>query len=189
MSKPSEYFASFLYYDITSPTKLRWKIDRVGGHRHETVIFKADSPAGSEGTYGYWKCSIEGKSYKVHRIIYQLFYKDLEPTYEIDHIDGNKGNNLIENLRKVERKLNKRNKSLYKCNSSGVCGVLWRNRAGGTSSVACWYDLDGKRRSKDFSAAKYGLLPAFKMACEYREIQINKLNKSGGGYTDRHGLK
>ena len=43
---------------------------------------------------------------KVHRIIYQKFIGDLDPTLEINHIDGNKTNNIQSNLELISKKDN-----------------------------------------------------------------------------------
>lgn len=45
------------------------------------------------------------------------------PDQEIDHIDHNRQNNTIQNLRKVDAYLNKRNRSLSKHNTSGYNGI------------------------------------------------------------------
>jgi hypothetical protein len=44
---------------------------------------------------------------------------------ELDHINGDKGDNRIVNLREVTRAENNKNKSRYKQNSSGFTGVGW----------------------------------------------------------------
>lgn len=86
-----------------------------------------------------------------------------------------------------------RNKGKQVNNSSGFHGVswdnkLWPNGLGSTLYAKVqWRDLDSTQRTKAFSVTKYGLLPAFKMACEYREEMIIQLNLQGAGYTETHG--
>lgn len=58
-----------------------------------------------------------------HRLIFYIFYKYL-PEF-IDHIDGDRLNNSIENLREATRSENNRNSRIKKNNSSGVKGVSW----------------------------------------------------------------
>ena len=63
------------------------------------------------------------------------------------------------------------------CNTSGVTGVhFWTNNIGYLYSVASW-TVSGKPKKKSFSVLKYGLLPAFAMAVEYRSNITAKLYK------------
>lgn len=54
---------------------------------------------GSKSQEGYLKTTLKGESYPVHRLIWKLVY-GVDPEI-IDHIDWNKTNNKIENLRSV----------------------------------------------------------------------------------------
>lgn len=76
--------------------------------------------------YGY--VGIDGKSYRVHRVIWLLVYGTW-PEHEIDHIDQNKLNNRIENLRPTTRSENMRNIKMHRDNSSGYPGVSWDKKA------------------------------------------------------------
>jgi len=69
---------------------------------------KIGVPTGSLSSQGYLKVSLKGVSYPVHRICYKLFYGE-EPDI-IDHIDGDKENNKINNLRSVSYTRNNRNR-------------------------------------------------------------------------------
>ena len=139
--------------------------------------------AGSEirGTTfeGYVRVKVCGKLYMAHRIAWLLQHGKW-PANEIDHIDGNKLNNKIENLRDVPKTLNQRNAKRRKDNSSGIVGVT-RVRHRYDFWVAYW--IDGKRKNKWFSVNKYGEEKAKELALSYRAQQIQKL----GGYTERHG--
>ena len=74
-------------------------------------------PLGSKEFTGYKICGINGKSYRLHRLIF-LYHHGYLPK-EIDHIDGCKSNNKIENLREATKSQNMRNvkgiKSSSKC--------------------------------------------------------------------------
>lgn len=82
--------------------------------------------AGTPDGRGYFKVGINKTIYKLHRIIYKMFH-GTDPI-EIDHIDGNKMNNNIDNLRSATRKGNCRNYPIRKDNTSGVTGVYWYKR-------------------------------------------------------------
>ena len=72
---------------------------------------------------GYYQIRVNDILYKVHRIIWYWHYGDW-PKGQIDHINRNKGDNRIENLRDITQTQNARNCDLRKCNTSGYRGVL-----------------------------------------------------------------
>lgn len=80
--------------------------------------------AGSLHCDGYLQVTIDGLSSLAHRIIW-LWHKGYLPEHGLDHIDRNKLNNRIENLREVGHQCNMRNTGNGKNNSSGVKGVCW----------------------------------------------------------------
>lgn len=72
---------------------------------------------------GYLSTMIMGKSYLLHRIAWLYIYGVL-PKNGIDHIDGNKANNQIKNLREATDKQNMQNLRVpKKHNKLGVLGV------------------------------------------------------------------
>ena len=56
-----------------------------------------------------------------------------------------------------------------------------------TGFAACWRDIEGIERRKNFNSKGLGKEQAFKLACEYRAQKIRELNEQGAGYTERHG--
>lgn len=83
---------------------------------------------------GYWVIDLEHKRYFVHRLIYEMSYGEIPEDKEIDHIDGNRANNHIDNLRLVtrsqnqqNRKANKKTKGSYLKGVSAI-GRKWRAR-------------------------------------------------------------
>ena len=62
---------------------------------------------------GYIKCSLNCKQYRKHRLIALQFIDNDDPENktEIDHMDRNKTNNHISNIRWVSRSENQKNKS------------------------------------------------------------------------------
>lgn len=79
------------------------------------------SRAGCINAHGYWKIKIEGKVYSAHRLAWLYTYGYM-PTI-IDHINRNKVDNRIENLRECSISQNSHNSGAPKDNSSGVKGV------------------------------------------------------------------
>lgn len=84
---------------------------------------KIGTKCGSIDINGYPYTMFKGKNRKNHRLIFLMFYGYIPEL--IDHIDGNKSNNKIENLRKSTKQENGFNSKLSKSNKSGVKGVSW----------------------------------------------------------------
>jgi hypothetical protein len=80
--------------------------------------------AGGVSKNGYRTVRIHGKAYLEHRIIYTMIHGSC-PEY-LDHINGNRQDNRIENLRPCNLMENQRNKKLSKANKSGHKNVSWK---------------------------------------------------------------
>ena len=143
---------------------------------------------GFENEKGYLRVHTASGNRYVHVLIWEIFNGERPYGMVVDHIDGNKANNKISNLRLVSAKENIRNRSRRTDNKYGFAGVSINHRKNRTSRRrAFYYDLDGKQIWKCFSISKYGNDEAFRLACEWRSEQIRLLNEQGAGYTERHG--
>lgn len=107
---------------------LMWKTDRTSGMGG--VIAKAGDEAGC-AHHGYRLISIGSRTnrqfFHAHRIAWKLFYGE-DPPNQIDHIDRNRSNNAIANLRAASQSENAANRSIAKDNKSGCPGVMWDAR-------------------------------------------------------------
>lgn len=85
---------------------------------------KAGDIAGSAEGRGYWAIRIQTARYKAHRLAW-LYHYGVWPEGDIDHINSNKQDNRIANLRDVDRSTNIQNlKAAKSHNSSGLLGVV-----------------------------------------------------------------
>ena len=182
-------FKSSFSYDKESPTFLVWNRYVYCCNPPHILKHPGAIAGGIDKRDNYSRVYLDGKSYLAHRIIWILHNGKISEDCEIDHIDGNRRNNTIENLREVPRVLNSRNQKMQKNNSSGVNGVsLKNNGCGNFYYVARWRDsLLLKEFSKHFSVDKFGKEEAFRLATEYRNKMISEQNSIGAGYSDRHG--
>ena len=89
----------------------------------------AGKEAGSISRYGYRVVFLDGAVFRAHRIAWAMVQGAWpNQKQDIDHIDHDRTNNRIENLRAVGRETNCRNASLSQRNTSGHAGVVWCRR-------------------------------------------------------------
>lgn len=103
-----------------------------------------------------------------HRVAWALHYGGW-PDGEIDHINGNRSDNRIANLRVVSTKENARNRRLDHRNTTGVSGVYWHKEVGK------WCAAIGKRE-------KLGYFSDFDEAVKARKAAEDRY-----GYHANHG--
>lgn len=72
----------------------------------------AGTEAGNTEQNGYTRICINGKYYRRHRLIYVMHNGHIPNRLQIDHIDRNKSNDRIENLRAVTQQQNMFNKNV-----------------------------------------------------------------------------
>jgi hypothetical protein len=84
------------------------------------------SEAGCKNSHGYCVVRVDGVLYGAHRIVFLMHHGYL-PDY-IDHADGNRLNNSIDNLRAATASENACNKLTQSNNKSGVSGVRWHKQ-------------------------------------------------------------
>lgn len=78
---------------------------------------------------GYVTIKIDSHAYRAHRLAWLYCFKEW-PEGFIDHIDGNKSNNCIDNLREASNRENKQNGKIQANNTSGYKGVSFEKCSG-----------------------------------------------------------
>lgn len=77
---------------------------------------------------GYLRGMIFHKRAISHRIIWMMVHGEV--TDQIDHVNGDKSDNRLANLRPVNNQQNQKNRPRQKNNKSGVNGVSWYKSSG-----------------------------------------------------------
>lgn len=93
--------------------------DKIWNKKH------AGKTAGYLSGLGYRPIKIDGHKYLAHRLAW-LYVNGRWPAAFIDHINGNRADNRIANLREATQSQNQQNRGLTKHNTSGRKGVSWR---------------------------------------------------------------
>ncbi len=131
---------------------------------------KKGDPAGSFHHNGYLGIFLENKKYYGHRLAWLWVYGRF-PENETDHINGDRADNRISNLRCVDRKENTKNKCIRSDNTSGVNGVC-RTPAG---KWRVYIGVSGTQKI-------LGAFDDFDLACLVRKEAEHKYN-----YHENHG--
>lgn len=145
--------------------KLCWKVDR-------SFNIKAGVELASVvNSEGYLHVKLQGRTYKQHRGAWLLVHKSW-PEFEIDHINHNRSDNRLVNLRVATRIENSRNNARSKKNTTGVTGVCRHNQMG---KWRAQIRVDGAQKH-------LGLFDTFEEA-----VAVRKTAELAGGYHPNHG--
>ena len=104
--------------------------------------FKAGDRSGGFAAYGYRTICIGGIRYFEHVAAWAYIHGG-SPLLHIDHINGNRCDNRIDNLREVTQKQNNENRGIDARNTSGFRGVSWSKAA---KKFEAYIKHNGKRR-------------------------------------------
>ena len=162
-----------LEYDEDSPSCLRWK--------------SSNKNAGTL-CHGYFKIKYKGKQWYAHRVVWIVCKGVFDKDLLIDHFDGIKTNNKINNLRLATHSSNGRNVKKIAKAKYPVYGICKTKRTLSNGSVYEYYkitiiDNSGKRVEKLFNITKLGDSVSLELAVQWRlskELEF-------GTYTKQHG--
>lgn len=134
--------------------------------------FKIGSVAGATSLNGYRNIMVDNKSYSAHSLAWLYVYGKF-PEYVIDHINHERSDNRIENLRDVKHSINCKNIRLTKNNPSGVPGVTWEKER--KRWRVCIYVDNKRQRLGDFT-------------CFRKAIKLRKETEKLFGFHKNHGV-
>jgi len=116
----------------------------------------AGKPAFNIPSNGYLVGVLHGRrSIGAHRVAYK--YMHGVDALEVDHINGDRADNRITNLREVTTTENRRNAAMPRTNRSGIVGVHWRadrNKWVAYISLANRYTFLGYFATKEEASAR-----------------------------------
>ena len=138
--------------------KLYWKEWRRG--RRKSLL------AGTVNKKGYRSVCFPDKTYMyAHRIVWEIHFGAIPDGMDIDHINHDRDDNRIENLRLVTRQANLKNKGVVTSNT-GVMGVYWNKKTnrftanitvnGKTMYIGTFTDLEPAARARKGAERFYG---------------------------------
>jgi hypothetical protein len=112
----------------------------------------------------------KGKWKKIHRLVALNFLKNPQNKPHVDHINGNTGDNRLENLRFATKIENLQNRKIGSNNTSGVKGVYYDKKR---NTWKAQINIDGIRV----------YLGRFNTIEEAKQVRVKKANEVFGVYT------
>lgn len=176
MNLSSEFIQECLDYNQHSGI-LTWKL-RPRNHFETDKGWKISSAkfsgteAGSCNGNGYLQVHISGRICLAHRLAWVLAFGRW-PKNNIDHLNGDKSDNRLSNLREATNSENQRNKNLSKNCTSGAKGVSFCKATG---KWMVTLKIDGKTR----------FLGRFILKSEAASVAISARNQHHGAFAN-HG--
>lgn len=183
-----EFAAGRVNYDSEQGV-FTWR--KKDGEAREVKIWNAKfvgSRCGCVGPDGYVRIAFTfsgNKTFRLlaHRLAWFIVYGS-EPKLQIDHINQNKADNRIANLRDVAKEINQRNVMQTKSNTSGITGVSWNKKlekwsaqvqvSGKNYLLGRFTDIkEAEKVVKEFRA-KHGFTEQHGQLQKYTKTQQNK---------------
>ena len=110
-------------------------------------LVPAGSSAGTLRKDGYVGVFIKGTYQFAHRIIWEMYYGEIPEGLVIDHINGDRADNRLENLRMCTFQENHFNRGKQSNNKSGYKGVSWHKQK---QKWVAQIKLDGRNKFLGF---------------------------------------
>jgi hypothetical protein len=108
-----------------SHIKEKFSYDPLTGVIHAKYL--NGKPVGSKAGNGYINLELQGKKLLAHRVAWVIYYGDWPPGF-VDHVNRDRSDNRIANLRQASRSQNHQNSGPKSQNATGFKGVSYRPR-------------------------------------------------------------
>lgn len=131
----------YIYYDEASKTMFRWK-KQMGSRKAGDVVGHICT------TSGYTIITLKGVRHPVQYLVWRLFCMELEDGKILDHIDRDRSNNRIDNLRICTHAENNWNKTVPSHSTTGVKGLTYHTKEGR------WYGSISVRGKRFYKKSK-----------------------------------
>lgn len=165
ISLSKESLNELYYYDETSPTCLRWKVEAGGGCQKKNPGDIAGYLDGDK----YGRVWASGKMLLIHRVIWTMFNGELSSKLHINHIDHNPNNNRISNLEAVTVRQNnnlKRKQDTYK---------IVKNKQGDAVSIQISYLNDNLTRCYKNFKTEDDIDKTIQLALEFKKEKLQNV--------------
>lgn len=150
-------------------------------HRH--MKSGALKEVGYDSGRVYLQVTFNNKKYLLHRFVW-MYVHGIMPSGEIDHINHDRGDNRMVNLRVVTPSENQRNMSLRVDNSSGTTGVYFHKATGkwraqiriGRKIIGfgAFHDKDDAVAARKTAEVKYGFHENHGLAISNHKTRLNE---------------
>jgi hypothetical protein len=128
-------------------------LGRVYSRKHQGLM---KIEVNNNGYYEVTLCNKKHKSYRIHRLIGEHFIDNPNNHPMIDHIDRNRLNNKIENLRWCDAKTNSNNRDVVINRKGCICKAIDKRKVNDNIYEYTYYRViyykDNKKQSKRFKS-------------------------------------
>lgn len=154
ITEAADLIRALLDYDPVTGN-FKWRVPRGG--------LPAGAPAGGTHCQGYVAIQFCGKPRLAHRLAWLHFYGEW-PSGNLDHINRNKKDNRIDNLRIVTQSQNMQNTGLQQNNTSGFRGVSLNKPTGRWKA---YIKVGGRRKHLGYFATQQEASAAYRNAAAH----------------------
>ena len=109
-----------------------------------------------------------GKNHKIHRLVAEHYIDNPENKYAVDHIDRNKENNHVSNLRWVTKSENEQNTGMRKNNKIGHKNIVYHTMSNGYQYEKMYNKVRHRKLFRTLTEALcYKYIITLKIKCGY----------------------